>query len=579
MTTKIKDSSGSGAEQWFLKIDDGTIFGPVPARSLRHWAEQGRIAPGNRLSKDKIEWIVAESMPELEMIWWVERDDGSLQGPFNRKALDSLISDGTIPGDARIIERNPEETPEPIRNITSNSSSVNSVKIQKKRNATDQRRIRELENRLQESLTELEKMRQASRPKINVPEEVLRLRRELEKTRTSHSQLEKETDALKKEKASLQKNHIVMEEHIAMLEEAADSYEEPAPSVNLQPLLDNARQKLRESEEIIAEQNTRIEELTKPSPVPPGEEQSSEESDREKDILCQTLRKQLAEQEELFDEERQQLEEQMQDLRAGLETARTAQKQALTQLEEEKRTLAETLEESNTVDAELKQRLAEAENRLNEGDAPFREPGPELMRIIRTQIERTEDALKSEDIFFENVRDSFVEKQRALREQMRQLQAISPDAWRYADKTEDLHSGEETTRLRERMLHAEQEHRREKERADNREKELLRKIEQFDVQLTETRQRLAQAENEAVELRSIRDELRSKEHQITMLRAQYNEERAITKAQENDLTRNSSSQNRLASHNTKSLNSTPRSTDDTIDSDDHFNIRRWIKLR
>ena len=37
---------------WFLRISSGVVFGPVPTKALRLWAEQGRVQPGNEISPD-----------------------------------------------------------------------------------------------------------------------------------------------------------------------------------------------------------------------------------------------------------------------------------------------------------------------------------------------------------------------------------------------------------------------------------------------------------------------------------------------------------------------------------------------
>ena len=63
--------------QWFMKIADDQIFGPVPITDLQDWARQGRVSPGYEVSSDKKSWIPAEDLPELEMVWLVELSGGT----------------------------------------------------------------------------------------------------------------------------------------------------------------------------------------------------------------------------------------------------------------------------------------------------------------------------------------------------------------------------------------------------------------------------------------------------------------------------------------------------------------------
>jgi hypothetical protein len=90
--------------QWFLRIAGGTVFGPVPLKSLVVWAEQGRIVPGNEVSPDRENWVKAETIPELEMKWFVDDGAGKTVGPFNRLAAESFLKSGKAPAGARIVE-------------------------------------------------------------------------------------------------------------------------------------------------------------------------------------------------------------------------------------------------------------------------------------------------------------------------------------------------------------------------------------------------------------------------------------------------------------------------------------------
>jgi hypothetical protein len=102
--------TSAATNSWFLKIDDGSVFGPVPTADLRGWAEQGRIAPGNQLSQDKKTWIPAETLPDLQMQWMVQLRDDTLYGPLNIKALVDLVRDGTVPPGAVLTHKDTRRT-------------------------------------------------------------------------------------------------------------------------------------------------------------------------------------------------------------------------------------------------------------------------------------------------------------------------------------------------------------------------------------------------------------------------------------------------------------------------------------
>lgn len=98
------------AKTWFLKTDDGSIFGPAKLPDLRSWAEEGRITPGSEVSEDRTLWIPAEKLTDLEMFWMVELTDGTSYGPVNLKALADLVQDGTIEPRCRLINQTTGET-------------------------------------------------------------------------------------------------------------------------------------------------------------------------------------------------------------------------------------------------------------------------------------------------------------------------------------------------------------------------------------------------------------------------------------------------------------------------------------
>ncbi len=95
----------SDSRNWFLRIASGVVFGPVPTKALRIWAEQGRVQPGNEISLDRKNWIPAPSLDELDIVWYLEDSAGNLTGPFNKRAAEKLIADGRVGEGTSIVHK------------------------------------------------------------------------------------------------------------------------------------------------------------------------------------------------------------------------------------------------------------------------------------------------------------------------------------------------------------------------------------------------------------------------------------------------------------------------------------------
>lgn len=81
---------------WYVKKESGETYGPVELDTLRHWANDGRVAPNDVLSEDETSWAPAPERPELQMEWLVEFADGTTFGPVNVLALRDPVRDGSI---------------------------------------------------------------------------------------------------------------------------------------------------------------------------------------------------------------------------------------------------------------------------------------------------------------------------------------------------------------------------------------------------------------------------------------------------------------------------------------------------
>ncbi len=96
-------SENPDTRQWFLRIAGKTIFGPVSTPGIVVWAEQGRILPGHEVSTDRQAWLPAETVPELDIAWYIDDGAGNLRGPLNRIAAETILKSGKAPAGARLV--------------------------------------------------------------------------------------------------------------------------------------------------------------------------------------------------------------------------------------------------------------------------------------------------------------------------------------------------------------------------------------------------------------------------------------------------------------------------------------------
>ncbi|MBR2838079.1 MAG: DUF4339 domain-containing protein [Kiritimatiellae bacterium] len=104
-------------KEWFVRTEDGRVYGPADVSSLVAWARDGRIGPSGSVSRDRRTWTPAQQMPELEMKWLVETEPGKVFGPFNRALVVSLFARGSVPPGAkayRLHELPVDSDPPPV---------------------------------------------------------------------------------------------------------------------------------------------------------------------------------------------------------------------------------------------------------------------------------------------------------------------------------------------------------------------------------------------------------------------------------------------------------------------------------
>jgi hypothetical protein len=83
--------------QWRLrKGEDGSVFGPIDAATLRDWASAAQVAPIDEVDSNDDKWVPAPSVAFLEMIWEVRLSESETYGPTTVGTLREFLSEGLI---------------------------------------------------------------------------------------------------------------------------------------------------------------------------------------------------------------------------------------------------------------------------------------------------------------------------------------------------------------------------------------------------------------------------------------------------------------------------------------------------
>ena len=93
------------ALKWYVRMQNGAVYGPVALNELCEWSAQCRILPGHEVSQDRQNWTPAETIPELSMEWLVELPDLTLYGPLHPLAIHELLRDGMVAANAKVINK------------------------------------------------------------------------------------------------------------------------------------------------------------------------------------------------------------------------------------------------------------------------------------------------------------------------------------------------------------------------------------------------------------------------------------------------------------------------------------------
>lgn len=87
---------------WYVRSEEGAVYGPASSASLLDWVRDGRVTPSGYVSKDRINRVSPQTLPEPEMKWLIETKLGKFFGLFHRDLVKRLGTDGSVPAGARI---------------------------------------------------------------------------------------------------------------------------------------------------------------------------------------------------------------------------------------------------------------------------------------------------------------------------------------------------------------------------------------------------------------------------------------------------------------------------------------------
>ena len=122
-------------KNWYVRTEEGKVYGPADKEALLGWAKDGRIEPTSFVSSDRISWMPAQLLPELEMKWLVEVKPGKVYGPFHRAVVSGLFRNRVIDASAkayRLHEFAIDEDPPPVEKIVEKIVEVPVEKIVEK---------------------------------------------------------------------------------------------------------------------------------------------------------------------------------------------------------------------------------------------------------------------------------------------------------------------------------------------------------------------------------------------------------------------------------------------------------------
>ena len=488
---------------WFLRIASGVVFGPVPTKALRLWAEQGRVQPGNEISLDRKNWIPAPSLEELDIVWYLEDNQGNLTGPFNKRAAEKLISDGRVGEGTSIVHKDDADLAHLVRPAIENRRKKAAGGAPELDFGADDDAASADENALR---TECEGLRL----RVEVLEKSQKqLLAAAEKECKSHErQLQAERNRVSKLEAELEETRLA----------AAAARNVVSPSAEADSKLSEAEAKRAEAEAALAEQAAKHKDELAAAEAKRAEAEAAlaEQVAKHKDELAAAEAKRaevesaLAEQaakhkDELAAAEAKRVEvesalaEQAEKHKDELAVAEAMRAEMAAKLEALQAEYAELLAFSNDRDAQAETRIAELSRR------PQVSISDEADRVFAAEIE-----------YLNSLFDEGQKRQKHVRERIDELVALRSGGLADAAERQARMRAEKAAidRNREEINNLRLENARNAKHAEAREQELQRRIRLLEIELSQTKESAREADDLRQRVQNLTDAVNERDQII-----------------------------------------------------------------
>lgn len=481
-------ANAANNQEWFLRTNGETVFGPVSREGLRLWAEQGRILPGHEVSNDRKNWQPATGVEFLAMRCFIDEGEGELRGPLNRLAAEALLKSGKVAKDARLIDADDLDRLEKGSDSQGEEQTISGKSLPEN---ILQQRIRELEGMVNEQRERLNKLTETNASEtLQKERDVLAgLLQEAEQQRDAFKQsLDKESQTSARKQEALSKRIITLEQR---LEEAVNR-------------------------ETAAQQVTQA--------------ATSRELDLQKQVTAlENERRQLANDNEERGRALQRVEEELKSERETIkqyarevQRAESARLEAVERVAAVEQELAVLLTDANARDQEYREKISllEKDSALSpEERAQLQSDQVALYELIKSEIAALSECMEGEREHLESLRELGQQRQQEMlqrRQSLLQHLGRSPaDMAQRASREQP--SDAQSARLRADLENLRVTYQREIKFAESREREQKDKIAALEADATRYRQQGVEYEKQGQALSEARDSIRELEAMLAEL--------------------------------------------------------------
>ena len=529
MATEKSDSN-----QWFLRIANGTVFGPVSTKGLIVWAEQGRIVPGNEVSNDRETWIPAETVTELEMNWYVNAGSKT-EGPFNRTAAESFLKSGKAPSGAKLINAKEVDPAVLVLHDTAETLETNpaepkapaagrhaTVKPSEPGNETDARHGAEPDAAPEKQREPLS--RQAAKAHAAVEDERNYLRRQVQELQQSCDALRKDLAGAQSENETLRANDTRNGRQVADLASQVGQLE-----TECRKLADEREKLQRQLGVAMSEATDATNEAAN------GELRHRVE---QLEAVNEGLRAQLAQADQALAAEHAALAE----LLASSNTRDLSSRQRIEAIEQHQTELEHQLQELGTASereaklsaevAAARTRIAELQGRLARTPEASAARAPEaeawLRQFATDELTTLDKALHEERQSFNGFRELSAARQEAIQTRIQAIQRLLsgdyPDGRRATTPSQRI-SGLDQSRLQSEVDSMRESQQKETRQFEERQNELLRRIRVLETEEARLRSLQEATDMEGGRKFELMETVRRREQELAQERRNHDQDR------------------------------------------------------